>query len=75
MSKSESDKNTQDARKGIDFRHQGGAMCKFWGLGTVDLVSTKNRKFHENFKILDSIQDLVILPFEFRVSKWCPAVI
>ena len=34
-----------------------------------------SNKFIENFKILDSIQDLVILPFEFRVSKWCPAVI
>ena len=35
----------QSARKGLDLGHAGGAMCQFWGLGTVDLVSTKNRKF------------------------------
>ena len=45
MWKSESDKNTQDARKGIDFRHPGETMCQVWASGTVDLVSTKKLNF------------------------------
>ena len=40
------DYKRQDAHKGIDFRHQGGATCKFSGQFTVELVRTKNRTFH-----------------------------
>ena len=42
----------QSARKGLDFRHPGETMCEVWGLGTVDLVSTKNRKFRDEFGML-----------------------
>ena len=40
------DYKRQDAHKGIDFGHQGGATCKFSGQFTVELVRTKNRTFH-----------------------------
>ena len=39
----------QSARKGFNLGHAGGAMCKVWGHGTVELVSTKNRKFHDGY--------------------------
>ena len=42
----ETDLIRQDAHEGIDFRHQGGATCKFSGQFTVELVCTKNRKFY-----------------------------
>ena len=39
-------KKPQDAREGIDLGHPGGAIYQFSGHGTVELVCTKNRKFH-----------------------------
>ena len=44
--KSVFDYNPPDAQKGIDFTHQGGAICKFSGDFTVKLVRTINIIIH-----------------------------
>ena len=57
----------QLARKLVDLGHQGGAMCKFWGLGAVDLVSTKNRKFHLGYpKKVDQIYQ----NYSVKIQNW-----